>query len=105
MAIKYYLNTAVHFYSKYSGFLMLTSSEKSSYNRQELEKLMDELPGNYYKGEYVPKESCIKYSASLLSFDGKEVSENIVEKYYILDLRDHFPEFWSLFNNLKLKEK
>lgn len=62
MAIKYYLNTAVYFYSKYSGFLMLTSSEKSSYIRQELEKFMDELPGNYYKGEYVPQKSYIKYS-------------------------------------------
>lgn len=42
MAVKYYLNTAVHFYTKYSGILMIKSSDK---------------------GKYIPKETCIKYSA------------------------------------------
>lgn len=66
---------------------------------------MDELPGEYYYGEYKPTKLCVKYSVALLKFEnGNDASGVIKEKNYISDLKDFNPQFWSLFNKSKFKK-
>ena len=104
METRYHLDTSIFYYSEL-GCLLLTCADLVSERKEELEKLMDELPGEYYYGEYTPTKPCVKYSVALLKFEnGNDASGIIKEKYYILDLKDFNPQFWSLFNKSEFKE-
>ena len=106
MKKKYYLNTSVYYYSKEVGFEMLTSAEKASHNFEELKQILDELPGDYYKGEYEPDHSCIKCSACIItSNDGNLNLDSMIEKYYLFELENLNKDFFKLFNLLDLKEQ
>ncbi len=92
----YYLNCTIFDWSADNVRLPLYSSDIKSYNLEFLESLYYQVQAPEVIGkEFEPHIECIKFSVAIL------VSKNddmivLKEKYFILDLRNFFTDFWNL---------
>lgn len=97
----YYLNCTIFDWSADNMRLPLYSSDIKSNDLAYLESLYSQINANEVIGkEYEPNFECIKFSIAIL------VSKNdgviiLKEKYFILNLKKYYPEFWKLFESLK----
>lgn len=55
--------------------------------------------------EFQPETRQIKYSVSIFATDVEKDLVFIKEKYQLFSLRNIYPDFWLLFNKVKLLRK
>ena len=100
---KFYFSCTVHYADPNDGLLMLYSKDLPDITLEEAEALYKEFNGTEATGdEFHPETRQIKYSVSIFATDVENDLVFIKEKYQLFSLRDICPDFWSLFNKVKL---
>ncbi len=96
----YYLNCTIFDWSADNVRLPLYSSNIKSNDLEYLEGLYNQVKTKEVIGkEFEPNFKCIKFSIAILVSKNDDVSV-LKEKYFILELKKYFPEFWKLFESL-----
>lgn len=90
MEEKYILNESIYYYSDDGELILLKDKELISNNYEELKKIFDNAPGEFYKGEFEPEFECIKYSIMLTSANDNMYFSKMIEKYIILEIKEVF---------------
>jgi hypothetical protein len=100
MNTKYALNISIYFYNDDENIL-LKEKELISYDYTFLKSMLDELPGEYYYGEYEPELECIKCSAVIYSLSDEDYEKSMIEKYCIYKIKDIVDiNYLNLFDKL-----
>ncbi|MDE7222105.1 MAG: hypothetical protein K2N40_02455 [Ureaplasma sp.] len=93
----YYLNCTIYNWSADNLRSPLYSSDIKSNDLEYLESLYNQVKANEITGkEFEPNLKCIKFSIAILVSKNDDVSV-LKEKYFILELKKYFLEFWKLF--------
>ena len=94
----YYLNCTIFDWSADNMRLPLYSSEIKNTDLTYLENLYNQVNAPEVIGkEFEPHIECFKFSIAIFTSKNDDVII-LKEKYFILDLKKHFPEFWKLFD-------